>query len=256
MKRFSIITVCKNCEKDIEDTILSIIKQDTYDIQYIIKDCNSSDNTLNIVRKYKKYFSEIKIISNNDNGIYDAMNVALAHANGEWIAFLNAGDKYTDNALRDIRRITEKKDRYSVIIGANILISKDNKIIHIHKPKRGSFIAHPSCFVRRDIYKKYGNYNIKYPIFADQLYFHNLWKKEKILLIETPLSFMKDGGFSTIDSNNKIKELFFLYREFGNNIIISFTKSYLKIYIKKILRIFIPLKYIYLMRKNINVNYE
>lgn len=76
--KISIITVCYNSEKTIEMTIKSVLSQTYSNYEYLIIDGKSTDNTLNIVRKYKKYFKgKLKIISEKDNGLYDAMNKGI-----------------------------------------------------------------------------------------------------------------------------------------------------------------------------------
>ena len=103
--KISVITISYNAEKEIEKTILSVISQ-TYDnIEYIIVDGASKDNTISIVNKYKKKIS--CVISEPDKGIYDAMNKGIMHATGEWLIMRNAGDVFCDksvlqNILEDI----------------------------------------------------------------------------------------------------------------------------------------------------------
>ena len=93
----SIITVCYNSVKTIEDTIQSVISQTYSNIEYIIIDGKSSDNTLDIVNKYKTHIA--KIVSEQDNGLYDAINKGIDLATGEIIAILNSDDIYEDNLV-------------------------------------------------------------------------------------------------------------------------------------------------------------
>lgn len=92
MPKVSIITVVYNGEKELENTILSVIRQ-TYDnLEYIIVDGGSTDNTINIIKKYANKISYW--ISEPDKGIYDAMNKGIDVANGEWLLFRNCGDYF------------------------------------------------------------------------------------------------------------------------------------------------------------------
>jgi glycosyltransferase involved in cell wall biosynthesis len=96
--KFSIITVCKDSEKTIENTILSVINQTYKNFEYIIIDGLSTDNTLNIIEKYRDKISQV--ISEPDNGLYDAMNKGIKLATGDYLFFLNSDDQFLhDNIL-------------------------------------------------------------------------------------------------------------------------------------------------------------
>ena len=89
---FSVITVVFNDEKQIEKTIQSVLEQSYKNIQYIIIDGKSTDNTLEIIRKYQD--KSDTIVSKSDNGLYDAMNKALKYIKGDYVCFLNSGDTF------------------------------------------------------------------------------------------------------------------------------------------------------------------
>ena len=90
MPKISVITVCYNASTTIQETIESVLGQDYSDYEYIIIDGKSSDNTLEVINTYKS--NAIKLISEPDSGVYDAMNKGLKIASGDWIYYLNAGD--------------------------------------------------------------------------------------------------------------------------------------------------------------------
>lgn len=95
------MTVCYNVENTIEQTILSVIGQTYPNIQYIIIDGNSTDGTMDIVMKYKKHIDII--VSEPDNGIYDAMNKSLQYVKGDFLNFMNAGDMfYSDDVVSKV----------------------------------------------------------------------------------------------------------------------------------------------------------
>ena len=102
----SVITVVKNDEKNIENTIKSIISQKNIDLEYIVIDGFSTDNTLSIVKKYSKFIS--KIISEKDLGIYDAMNKGINIVNGDIVVFCNSGDFFYENSLEKVIKIFKK----------------------------------------------------------------------------------------------------------------------------------------------------
>ena len=96
--KFSIITVVKNDQNNIEKTIKSVLDQKQYsNVEYIVIEGNSSDNSLSIINKYKDVID--KIISEKDTGIYDAMNKGILHCTGNIIAFCNSGDTLYPKAL-------------------------------------------------------------------------------------------------------------------------------------------------------------
>ena len=97
--KFSIITVCYNAEKYIRSTILSVLQQEYKNYQYIIKDGKSSDSTMEIIHELLDGNDRVKIISERDLGIYDAMNEAAELAEGEYVLFLNAGDSFCDGTV-------------------------------------------------------------------------------------------------------------------------------------------------------------
>ena len=92
----SIITVCRNPGRSLIRTMESILAQDYRDYEYIIKDGGSEDGTLDLISEYRDRFASagvsFKLFSEDDNGIYDAMNKAVLKANGTWVNFMNAGD--------------------------------------------------------------------------------------------------------------------------------------------------------------------
>ena len=100
--KISIITVVKNNEKFIEKNILSVINQTYKNYEHIIVDGNSSDGTLKIINKYRNKIS--KIISEKDDGLYDAMNKGIKNATGDIISILNSDDYYYENALNIVKK--------------------------------------------------------------------------------------------------------------------------------------------------------
>lgn len=183
MKRLTIITICKNAEKEIERTIRSVVSQTFSDIQYIIKDAMSVDGTNRIVMKWKKEAEkrgiEIKYIQSRDKGIYHAMNMALEHAEGEWCLFLNAGDRlYDENVLTNILR-TNFPDNISVVYGHTLIeLSEEMGFVQIHNHldlENRFSLGHQSCFVRTEIMKQY-QFDETYKIAADYELFYRLFK--------------------------------------------------------------------------------
>ena len=212
--KVSIITVCYNAEKTIEKTINSVLSQSYKNIEFIIIDGNSKDNTMKIVSRYKD--SIAKIISENDNGIYDAMNKGINIATGEIIGILNADDTYFDkNVVK--RKILVFKDNekvsgcYSNLIYVtnfnNKIIRKWNsEVFSINKIKYGWTIPHPTLFLKKKVYENYGMYDQNYGNAADYEYILKISLNKKIYLKHIDFFSVKmlTGGAS----NKSIKNIY------------------------------------------------
>jgi len=179
MKKISIITVCYNSEKTIENTIRSVIRQKNDEIEYIIVDGKSSDNTMNIINKYKDNID--LIISEKDRGISDAFNKGIEHCSGEIIGIINSDDAYLPNTFRSVIELMDES--IDVLFGNGIRLYKDghfklyNASPDICELGRGMSIVHPATFVRRTAYKKYGRFDEKYKCTMDHELFLRLLNK-------------------------------------------------------------------------------
>ncbi len=167
--KISVITVCLNSAKTIEQTIQSVIGQDDTDFEYIIIDGGSEDGTLDIIEKYRKNITIL--ISELDNGIYDAMNKGITLASGEVIGIINSDDWYEPGALKNVRKCFQKSDA-DIVYGRLRLIFEDETSYiqtpsNIEKIRYEMSIPHPTVFVRKEIYEKYGMFQMEYKIAAD-----------------------------------------------------------------------------------------
>ncbi len=200
--KISIITVCKNSSATIEETIKSIIKQNYNNIELIIIDGKSTDDTLTIIEKYKKNISSL--VSEIDDGIYDGFNKGLKLATGDLIGFVNADDILTDNALEILKNYYQKNPNVDFIFGS---VKKHWGIIHGYKPWKiffswGFYTSHSTgFFIKKDAAKKVGNYNLKYKFSADYDYFYRMIVDQKLKGVATKknevLGIFRRGGFSS-----------------------------------------------------------
>jgi len=171
----SIITVSYNNSATIEDTILSIESQSYPDIEHIIIDGASTDDTMAIIKKHEDKIA--RVISESDNGIYDAMNKGIEFATGDIVGFLNADDVYYDNVcLSTVANEFEQKNVDSIFADlVYVLPDNLNKVVRYYcsakfspcKFSHGLMPAHPTFFVKRDCYKKFGGFKTDYKIAAD-----------------------------------------------------------------------------------------
>ncbi len=216
--KVSIITVVFNNRDFIESAIKSVLNQTHKNIEYIIIDGGSKDGTFEVINKYRDKIA--KFVSEPDKGIYDAMNKGLKLATGEIIGTLNSDDFYTDeNAIETVVRAIGDSGASgaSVCWGDLIYVKKDkpDEIKRIWKSsvyQEGKFKAgwhppHPTFFVRREIYEKYGYFNLDFSIAADYELMLRFLEKYKIksCYIDRVLVKMRVGGKSNKSILNIIK---------------------------------------------------
>ena len=173
--KISIITVVWNNEKTIKDAIESVLGQTYKDIEYIIIDGASSDGTVEVVKSYGDKIS--KFLSEPDRGLYDAMNKGIALASGDVVGILNSDDFYIDNGV--IERVVKEFEKSQVdsVFADLVYVKSDNlnKVVRYYDsshftPQRfayGWMPAHPTFFVRRWVYQKYGLFRTDLKIAAD-----------------------------------------------------------------------------------------
>lgn len=173
-KLITVITVCYNSQDTIERCIKSVINQDLNDVEYIIIDGESLDNTLDIIKIYASNNSIINYISEKDNGIYDAMNKALNMANGEWIIFINSDDWMEKDLIYNIRDELQNSE-FDAIYGNIMKVNQDGELINIEIPstninkniKIGMPIFHQAVFIKRKVYIDLNGFNTDYKIAGD-----------------------------------------------------------------------------------------
>lgn len=240
----SIVTVVFNGEKYLEETIQSVINQ-TYDnMEYIIIDGNSTDETISIIKNY-----EDKVdywLSERDDGIYDAWNKGLSLATGDWIGFLGADDVYHENAISDYINLLLREVDIEYISSKVELVDNNSNIINTigiewkwKDFKHYMSVAHVGSLHSRNLYNKYGLYNTVYKVAGD--YEMLLRPKEglKCAYLNKITASMRDGGIS----NKMIHVAFLETLKIKHNIakvglivcIYDYLISYIKFYIKKLI---------------------
>lgn len=166
---FSIITVCFNSESTIRSTLDAMLAQTCQDYEYLVIDGASKDNTVEILKEYVSRFSgKMRYISEPDKGIFDAMDKGITMAQGEIIGIINSDDYYLVNTLENVKRFSSNNDA-DLYYGA--FIYKKQMIETVHRSHHLLLnqypLGHPSTFIRRSAYQKFGDYDRNYRITAD-----------------------------------------------------------------------------------------
>ena len=168
----SIVTITYNAANELIPTMKSVREQTEKDFEHLIIDGASKDNTLEIARKYAS--PSLKILSEPDKGLYDAMNKGLHMAKGKYVLFLNAGDAFhSKDILKKYAEAARKNPK--IIYADTVIVDKDRKIMgprHLSAPDiltfesfaKGMLVCHQAFMVRRDIAP---DYNLSYRFSAD-----------------------------------------------------------------------------------------
>lgn len=212
MKKISIITVCFNSEKTIEQTIKSILNQSygMENIEYIIIDGKSTDRTVEIVNKYRDKIAYF--VSEQDNGIYDAMNKGISAATGEIIGLLNSDDWYEPKALEYVTRCFEEQDT-DIVYGEVKMVGEDGTIYDVKKvdPLTCAWfmmpIWHPAMFVKKTVYQENGMFDTKFKISADYEYVLRCYSNGvKFRYLDENLTYFRFTGVSNVKHLKAAKE--------------------------------------------------
>jgi glycosyltransferase involved in cell wall biosynthesis len=194
----TVITVVYNSESTLEYTILSIINQTYKNIEYIIIDGASTDNTIDIIKKYEDQIDYW--ISEPDEGIYYAMNKGIALATGEWINFMNSGDIfYTDNICQDLKDGNILSIKESIVYGDRLIKINDKLIMQkscLNSLRYCMGLFHQSCFVSSILHKNHP-FLTRYRIASDYDFFYRMLnKKIKFIRINSILCIFLGKGYS------------------------------------------------------------
>jgi glycosyltransferase involved in cell wall biosynthesis len=213
--RVTIITACYNSSATIADTIKSVLAQSHPNIEYIIVDGQSSDNTLEIVKSFGNKIS--KTISEKDRGIYDALNKGIALATGEVIGILHADDFYADaDVIKNVVAQFYATAADALYADLQYVNRTDiNKVKRYWKSgayKHGMFLngwmpPHPTFFLRTKCYQKFGNYSMLFTTAADYELMLRMLHKHKITITYLPqvIVKMRTGGVSNVSIKNRIR---------------------------------------------------
>ena len=216
--KISIITAAYNSAPTLGDTIKSVLGQTYRDIEYIIVDGKSTDDTLDVIMQYEPLFNgRLKWVSEKDGGIYDAMNKGFKMSTGDVVGILNSDDFFTSHDVIERMADAFSDSRLDAVYG-DIHFIRDgapDKCVRYYssKPFRpmwlrfGFMPAHPSFYCRREVFEKSGLYKTDYAIGSDYEMMVRLFMKHKIKAKYLPMDFvtMRMGGASTRNVRSRLQ---------------------------------------------------
>lgn len=194
MKKFSIITVCLNTEKQISETIASVLEQTCTDFEYIIKDGISKDRTVSVARSFSSAFEEkgipFRVISQPDKGIYDAMNQATQEAQGEWVLYMNAGDQFADRYVLSTVEKHGNLEAADIVYGDRVESADAGylyrKVYPLERMRDRLPFCHQSVFAKKSLYEQL-SYSLQYRLCSDYAFFFH-WYQEKKRFVYLPIA--------------------------------------------------------------------
>lgn len=217
--KISVITVCLNSEATVARAVQSVVAQEWLDVEHIVIDGGSTDSTYEILNRFNKHLAAL--VSEPDQGIYDAMNKGLARASGEIVCFLNADDHYADHSvLRDVAQqmISHKLDALVADVGF-FKADDPSRMIRRYRSDRfspqklawGWMPAHPGLFLKREVVERVGKFRTDYRIAGDFEFIVRAFHGHNLRYQHFPrvLVHMQPGGAS----NNGLRAKFILNQE-------------------------------------------
>ena len=214
--KVTIITITYNSAATLEDTLRSVVNQDYPNIEYLIIDGKSKDNTLQIVDKYKDKIT--KVVSEKDKGLYDALNKGIALATGDIVGMLHSDDLYESNhVVSDIVKTFEKNPSADGVYADLVFVERNdiNKVTRTWESgdyEEGDFLSgwmppHPTFFVRKECYERFGGFNTSLRLSADYELMLRMIHKNKIKLAYLPkvVVKMRMGGVSNVSLFVRLK---------------------------------------------------
>lgn len=245
--KFTVITVCYNSAEYIRTAITSVLSQDYSNFEFIIIDGGSTDRTVDIINEYVNTTTNIKLISENDNGIYDAMNKGIVLSTGDYISILNSDDFYScPNVLSDVCNQIISHNFPDIVLSSIKVVSRDSLrfrraySVSSFSPcqlKYGFMPPHPGSFISKSVYINYGLFDTNYIAASDYDFF------VKSLLVNN-LSFikynnctviMRDGGLSSSGMKSYLN---------ATSAIVSILRSHKIKFFKPLILLRLPFKFI------------
>lgn len=215
MIKLSLITITYNSAETLEDTFRSVFSQTYGNIEYIVVDGGSKDGTLTLIEKYKSKIH--KHISEKDSGLYDALNKGIAMAEGDIIGILHSDDFFTHERVLENVVAKMQSEKVDGLYADLYYVDRHNTDKIIRKWKSGTYSPgsflngwmppHPAFFVRKELYERFGAFNLKLKSAADYELMLRFIHKHQITLAYLPefIVKMRVGGKSNSSLRNRWK---------------------------------------------------
>ena len=242
--KVSIITATYNSAKYIASSLNSIFNQDYKDIECIIIDGDSKDQTKSIIKTYQRKNLNITLVSEADNGIYDALNKGIKLATGDLIGFVHSDDNLASpHIISELVLAIKEKQAFGVYGDIQYVSQLDtSKLIRDWKScvfsksllKKGWMPPHPTLFLKKEVYQKHGNFNQNYKISADYDFMLRVLKDKTLRFVYLPkvIVKMRVGGASNKNLKNIIQKTKEDYKAITSNKIGNLVTLFLKNYSK------------------------
>lgn len=209
--KLSVITINRNNADGLDKTIQSVINQSCKDFEYIVIDGNSTDHSIDIIKKYNSNINYW--VSETDKGIYNAMNKGIAKANGNYVLFLNSGDYLVNN---DVLKSVFDQHQTADILYGNMQIDWGNgKITFGKMPDKITFkqmyidtLWHPVSFIKKTLFDKYGLYNEIYKVVADYDFFFKVIIINNVTTyhVNLDIAMYNLNGLSSLPENKALEQ--------------------------------------------------
>ena len=209
--KLSVITINRNNADGLDKTIQSVINQSYKDFEYIVIDGNSTDHSIDIIKKYNSNINYW--VSETDKGIYNAMNKGIAKANGNYVLFLNSGDYLVNNNV--LKSVFEKQQTADIIYGNMQIDWGNGKITSGKMPDKITFkqmyidtLWHPVSFIKKTLFDKYGLYNEIYKVVADYDFFFKVIIINNVTTyhVNLDIAMYNLNGLSSLPENKDLEQ--------------------------------------------------
>lgn len=246
MPFLSIITVCYNSEKTIQDTLESVLGQSFQDYEYLLIDGASQDGTVGIIQKYEPCFKgRMHWISEPDGGIYEAMNKGLDRAVGEYVGIINSDDRYLPGAFAKVHELADTSaEKPDVIFSDMDYVNAEGCVVRsvvgdVSKLWKGMFVNHPTCFVSREAYERHGHFDTRFRIVADYDLMQRIaheggrFLKSDVKLAEFHTGGVSDSSYASELEKHKVQKRYYSPFRYGYCVLRSYGSCRLLPFLRK-----------------------